>query len=169
MGRLDRLQYGDRRGVRRGPTNFDWHFGETTEGLDLHDDFLTVAIHGIGHVMGFGTTESFDRFIDVGGMPLGTDNFFLGPQATAVWGGPVPLEGDSSFPLEKPITLAGLLGLGLHRDGYDVAAGTASLHAVGGLGRLGRHWLGRRLDPGTEWRWIIDARVGGNDAVRVQP
>ena len=91
------------------PTNFDWHFGETTEGLDLHYDFLTVAIHEIGHVMGFGTAESFDRYIDVGGTPLGADNSFIGPQAMAVWGGPVPLEGDSSFPLRSPSHwLAGL-------------------------------------------------------------
>lgn len=43
----------------------DWHFGTTTSGLDFNEfDFYSVAVHELGHVLGFGTADSFDALID---------------------------------------------------------------------------------------------------------
>ena len=76
------------------PTGFNWHFDETTAGLDgTKFDFQTVALHEIGHVMGFGTSPSYVAHRLVGGDPLGTENLFTGENSVAVYGGNVPLEG----------------------------------------------------------------------------
>jgi len=41
-----------------------WHFGETTAGLDSDEvDFLTVAAHEMGHVLGFGMADSWDNLV----------------------------------------------------------------------------------------------------------
>lgn len=46
-------------------TNANWHFGATTSGLTgtSKSDFLSVAIHELGHALGFGTAASFKRLI----------------------------------------------------------------------------------------------------------
>jgi hypothetical protein len=56
-------------------------------------DFLSVALHEIGHVLGFGTAASFERQVDGG--------HFIGPRAVAVYGGPVPLSGDGAHLLNS--------------------------------------------------------------------
>jgi hypothetical protein len=71
----------------------NWFFDATP---DTHDDlpsnqtdFLSVAIHEMGHVLGYGTSKAFDRWVS------GTS--FLGPASTAENGGnPIPLEADQS-------------------------------------------------------------------------
>lgn len=67
----------------------DWYFGASDFGLGSSQiDFMSVAMHELGHVLGFGTSESFDRFIASGK--------FTGPQATAAYDGTgnPPLSGD---------------------------------------------------------------------------
>lgn len=75
-----------------GAISFDtltnWHFGLTTAGLDFNEyDFYSVAVHELAHVLGFGTSASFDR--------LASDTF-TGGNAMSVYGGAVPLLSDES-------------------------------------------------------------------------
>jgi Ca2+-binding RTX toxin-like protein len=89
-----------------GSITFDedanWFFGETTEGLDSDEyDFLSVAMHELGHIFGIGTADSWDHWI-IGGN-------FTGPFSVAVHGDYVPLSGDSHF------------REGTENDGHEVA------------------------------------------------
>ena len=49
-------------------------------------DFLTVALHELGHVLGIGTSPSWSTHVDT------LNNTFTGPDAEASYGGPVPLD-----------------------------------------------------------------------------
>jgi len=49
-------------------------------------DFLGTAIHEVGHVLGFATSNAFEALI--------SGETFIGPRAVEVYGGPVPLEPD---------------------------------------------------------------------------
>lgn len=51
-------------------------------------DFVSVALHEIGHVLGFGTSEAFKSRISGGS--------FTGAKASALFGGPLPLTGDAA-------------------------------------------------------------------------
>lgn len=50
------------------------------------DDFLTIALHELGHVLGVGTADSWRNQVDL------TSKVFLGPEAESVYGGPVPVD-----------------------------------------------------------------------------
>ena len=64
----------------------NWFFGDGVQSGN-QSSFQSVAAHEIGHVLGFGVTETFDRWI--------VNNVFTGPNAQSVTGGQgVPLEGD---------------------------------------------------------------------------
>lgn len=68
----------------------DWYFGSSEAGLGSRQhDFLSVATHELGHLLGIGTADSWDRSVSGG--------FFLGPNAGAVYGRSVPLAGSSHF------------------------------------------------------------------------
>lgn len=68
----------------------DWYFGTSEAALGSNQqDFLSVAMHELGHLLGLGTADSWDRYVSGG--------FFLGPNAGAEYGGNVPLFGDSHF------------------------------------------------------------------------
>jgi hypothetical protein len=57
-------------------TTTTWHFGIDTSGLDNGEsDFLSVAVHELYHLIGFGTADSWDNLVD------GTS--FTGPAAIA--------------------------------------------------------------------------------------
>ena len=74
--------------------NSNWYFDpdpNTSESFS-GDDFYSVALHEIGHVLGYGTADSWDNLAS-GGTSGGS---FSGPQAEAVFGGPVPLEPGTS-------------------------------------------------------------------------
>jgi len=72
-----------------------WHFGLTTAGLDSGEaDFLSVALHELGHVLGFGTADSFDARIS------GSD--FVGSEA-----GRVALSGDLAHWAEGTTSFVG--------------------------------------------------------------
>lgn len=65
--------------------NVQWHFGldATPTG---QNDFYSVALHETAHVLGFGTSASFTRLIN-------GSNLFVGTEATADYGQPVPMDG----------------------------------------------------------------------------
>jgi hypothetical protein len=75
----------------------DWHFGETTQGLDIDEsDFMSVALHELAHLFGFGTAESWNGWINAG-------SFFSGPRSVAEYdlgGAGVPLSPDEGHWLE---------------------------------------------------------------------
>jgi len=94
QGWLDTVQYRgqapapDDFGPWGGSISFDsdrtWHFGVETPPPGDESDFLSVAVHEMGHVLGFGTSVAwFDKIIGA---------YFTGAVATTVHGGNVPLE-----------------------------------------------------------------------------
>lgn len=69
--------------------NENWHFGATTDGLDDDEsDFFSVALHELGHVLGFGTADSWEELVSGGE--------FTGAASVAEYDGigDVPLSGD---------------------------------------------------------------------------
>lgn len=77
-----------------GSITFDldanWYFGTSEAGLGSgQQDFLSVAMHELGHLFGIGTADSWSRFV--------SDGDFVGPNAVAEHGGNVPLSGSSHF------------------------------------------------------------------------
>lgn len=78
-----------------GAISFDldsnWHYGLTTVGLDgTENDFFSVAVHELAHVLGFSTADSFDNLIFA--------NTFTGAASRALNGGnAVPLTTDGHW------------------------------------------------------------------------
>lgn len=69
-----------------GSTN--WYFNQSLPGIGLNQtDFLSVAEHELGHVLGLGTADSWRTYVSKGK--------FVGPASEAVYGGPVPLNPNS--------------------------------------------------------------------------
>lgn len=71
----------------------NWYFDSdpsTSEGFS-GSDFYSVALHEIGHVLGYGTSDSWDNLV----VNASTDPAFTGPNATA-------LNGGSNLPLADP-------------------------------------------------------------------
>ncbi|PHS33168.1 MAG: PEP-CTERM sorting domain-containing protein [Methylophaga sp.] len=66
-------------------TNHDWYFDEDSSGLISGlSDFLTTATHEIGHILGFGTADSWYDQIDNG--------YFMGENSVESYGGLVPVD-----------------------------------------------------------------------------
>lgn len=71
-------------------SNSAWHFGSTTAGLDgTENDFFSVAVHELAHVLGFATADSFERLISNG--------TFTGATSSALFGQNVPLTSDGHW------------------------------------------------------------------------
>lgn len=68
----------------------DWFYDPTPETSDDLPagkiDFLSVALHELGHVLGFGTSDAYKALVQNGA--------FTGPKSVALYGGPVPLTAD---------------------------------------------------------------------------
>ncbi|MBU1691836.1 MAG: matrixin family metalloprotease [Gammaproteobacteria bacterium] len=65
----------------------NWYFDQdatTTESFSGYD-FYSVAVHELGHVLGFGTAPSF------GNLVVNNDTLFTGTAATALYGEAVPM------------------------------------------------------------------------------
>ncbi|BAU65084.1 hypothetical protein STA3757_24630 [Stanieria sp. NIES-3757] len=68
------------------PNGTRWHFGSDETGLDNNEaDFLSVAIHEIAHVMGFGTSTNWNNLV--------SGSNFTGTKSQQIYGGLVPLDG----------------------------------------------------------------------------
>ena len=63
----------------------DWYFGSDTSGLTIgHPDFLTTAVHEIGHILGYGEADSWFAQINNG--------YFNGEASIRAYGGAIPLD-----------------------------------------------------------------------------
>jgi len=63
-----------------------WYFDSDPAGLTPgHPDFLTTAIHEIGHILGFGEADSWYAQIN-------DDGYFTGAASVAAYGGLVPVD-----------------------------------------------------------------------------
>lgn len=81
-------------GLWGGSITFDhdanWYFGMSADGQGSNQhDFLSVAMHELGHVLGIGTAGSWDNQVEGG--------HFTGTASVAEYGGDVPLSGSSHF------------------------------------------------------------------------
>ena len=66
----------------------DWYFGASPDGLGNNKiDFYSVAVHELGHVLGFGTSTEYAGYL--------TGDTFVGPTATAVYGSAPPIDPDT--------------------------------------------------------------------------
>lgn len=74
-------------------TNVNWHFDPLSNPANGETDFLTTAMHELGHILGFGEADSWFAQIQ-GDDEIGYT--FHGEQAASLWGGPVPLDGYGS-------------------------------------------------------------------------
>lgn len=82
-----RTDFGPWGGALAFDTSLAWHFGLDTAGLDAGEaDFLSVALHELGHLLGFGLVPSWTNLVSGGE--------FTGTSAFAANGGNVPLHGD---------------------------------------------------------------------------
>jgi hypothetical protein len=74
-----------------GAVTFDpnfggWYFGQSGVGIAANQvDFLSVAEHELGHLLGFGTADSWDNRV--------SGTVFTGPAAVQEFGGNVPVDG----------------------------------------------------------------------------
>lgn len=74
--------------------NTPWFFDDSADSSQVvpgdQMDFLSVALHELGHILGFGTADPFKGMVSGGK--------FTGAKAVALFGGPVPLSGPAHFP-----------------------------------------------------------------------
>ena len=69
------------------PDARDWNFNPDAEPDPWQNDFYTVAVHELAHVLGFGTSESWNTYVDAG------NALYTGPTAASQNAGPVGLDG----------------------------------------------------------------------------
>ncbi|MDR3632657.1 MAG: Calx-beta domain-containing protein [Isosphaeraceae bacterium] len=72
-------------GIAFDTSHTNWYFGADPAQITANQtDFLTVAEHEIGHVLGLGTSTQWQNLV--------TNQHFTGAAAEAAYGGPVPLD-----------------------------------------------------------------------------
>jgi PEP-CTERM motif len=130
-------------------TGTNWNFSVVSGPTAGQSDFLSVALHELGHLLGFGTAPSFQNRSNAA-------NFFTGTSASFLYDGNVPLTSDHGHwasgvnygGQEAAMTPSILVGTrkafteldfaGLRDLGWQVAAvPEPSSVVLGGLGLLG--------------------------------
>ncbi len=91
-----------------GSVSFDsssaWYFDSdvnTTENIGSQIDFYSVALHELGHVLGFGTADSWNNLV--------SGTVFTGDSARSAFGGDVPLADGAHWKDGTPGLVDGLL------------------------------------------------------------
>lgn len=80
-----------------------WHFQTDGRPLGTDTDFVSIALHEMGHLLGFGVCESWTGLVASG--------HFTGAAASASFGGPVPVTSTGSHWQDD--------GVCQYPDGYD--------------------------------------------------
>ncbi len=77
-----------------------WNFSTSPPAFN-QNDFESVALHELGHILGFGfnTVSSYNRWV--------SNNTFTGPNAEAVYGGPVPMDPVDTGHWAPSVTIGG--------------------------------------------------------------
>jgi len=82
----DDTDFGTWGGTITFSSNVNWH-SDLNAPTPGQNDLFSVALHELGHVFGFGTSDSFSNLVNVGGQ-------FTGAAASDAFGGAVPLHTD---------------------------------------------------------------------------
>jgi hypothetical protein len=95
-------------------TSTQWFFDttpNTSSAIPIENvDFISVAVHELGHILGIGTSPAFDSFV--------SDGFFNGPNAKALNGNnPIPLELDLKH-VTDDILIGGVESQALMEDSF---------------------------------------------------
>jgi hypothetical protein len=125
-------------------SNVTWNYNLASgPGNTGQNDFFSTCLHELAHVLGFGTCESWYRLVN------SSDNTFAGPSSESLYGGPVPLYGDSAHWTSGT---QGLSGGQVQEAAMDPALTTGTRKRLTGLDVAGLADLG----------WQIPARGDAN-------
>jgi hypothetical protein len=135
-------------------TTTSWYFDNditTIESFTGQYDFFSVAIHEIGHVLGLGASDSWDDFVNTGTNP----STFTGANASALFGGSVPLSDDDSHWAED--TMSVVFGTAIPQEAAmdpDIAEGTRKYFTA--LDVAGARDIGYAVIPEpAAWQFLL--------------
>lgn len=94
-------------------SNVNWHFDPGQPPSGAQPDFLTTAMHELGHLLGYGQADSW--FSHISGSSA-TGFLFNGSASSSLYGGPVPLGAGASHWAEGTMGLVGGLMQGTLMD-----------------------------------------------------
>jgi hypothetical protein len=133
----------------------DWNYDPNTAPGPSESDFLSVAIHELGHLMGFGTATSFDV--------LANGTTFSGAAATALYGSNPTLNFDQSHWQSGTTSVIPDGGAQETAMDPDITDGTVKLFTLldfAGLEDVG--WEVPAMSPG-----LIDGDLNGDGFVGI--